>query len=141
MKIISAFCISAFFLLGAGKTSRAQKNTETFKFENSVAFEQSNYFSGFNLIDVRDDTATIGIILKGLLNKKTTLVCEPTLNEQLKKIFQHLTKSNNSNTELILLLQHLNFSEVTYANKEIGILQIRGVFFAKKDYEDCGDNQ
>ena len=34
---------------------------------------------------------------------------------------------------MILLLQHLNFSEATYAAKEIGILQIRGVFFAKKD--------
>jgi hypothetical protein len=133
MKIISAFCITVFFLLAAGKTTCAQKNTEVFKFENSLTAEQSNYFSGFNLIDVRDDTASIGIILKGLLNKKTTLVCEPPLNEQLKTIFQQLTKSNNSNTELILLLQHLNFSEVIYANKEIGILQIRGVFFAKKD--------
>ncbi len=133
MKIISALCITAFFLLAAGKTSLAQKNTETFKFENSHIAEQSNYFSEFNLIDVRDDTASIGIIQKGLLNKKTTLICDPSLNEQLKTTFQQLTKANNSNTELILLLQHLNFSEATYATKEIGILQIRGVFFAKKD--------
>jgi len=133
MKIIPACCISVFFLLAAGKTSRAQKNTETFKFENRLIAEQSNYFSGFNLIDARDDTASIGIIQKGILNKKTNLVCEPPLNEQLETIFQQLTKANNSNTELILLLQHLNFSEATYATKEIGILQIRGVFFAKKD--------
>ena len=133
MKIISPFCISIFFLLAAGKTSRAQKNTETFKIENSVTAEQSDKFSGFNLIDVRDDTASIGVIQKGLLNTKTKLVCEPPLNEQLKTIFQQLTKANKSNTELILLLQHLNFSEATYATKEIGILQIRGVFFAKKD--------
>lgn len=133
MKIILACCISVFFLLATGKTSRAQKNTETFKFESRLIAEQSNYFSEFNLIDARDDTASIGIIQKGILNKKTTLVCEPPLNEQLETIFQQLTKTNNSNTELILLLQHLNFSEATYATKEIGILQIRAVFFAKKD--------
>ncbi len=133
MKIISALCITAFFLLAAGKTSRGQKNTETFKFENTITAEQSNYFSGFTLIDIRDDTASMGIIQKGILNKKTTLICDPPLNEQLKTIFQQLTKANSSNTELILLLQHLNFSEATYATKEIGILQIRGVFFAKKD--------
>lgn len=133
MKIISALCTSVFFLLTACKTSLAQKNTEIFKFETRLTAEQSNYFSGFNLIDVRDDTASIGIIQKGILNKKVNLVCEPPLNEQLKTIFKQLTKDNNSNTELILLLQHLNFSEATYATKEIGILQIRGVFFAKKD--------
>ena len=133
MKIISAFCISAFVFLVTVKTSHAQKITETFKFENTLTAEQSTYFSDFNLIDVRDDTALIGIIQKGILNKKATLVCEPPLGNQLKTIFKQLTKSNNSNTELILLLQHLNFSEATYATKEIGIVQIRGVFFAKKN--------
>lgn len=133
MKIISAFCISAFVFLVTVKTSHAQKITETFKFENTLTAEQSTYFSDFNLIDVRDDTALIGIIQKGILNKKATLVCEPPLGNQLKTIFKQLTKNNNSNTELILLLQHLNFSEATYATKEIGIVQIRGVFFAKKN--------
>ena len=133
MKIISAFCISAFVFLVTVKTSHAQKITETFKFENTLTAEQSTYFSDFNLIDVRDDTALIGIIQKGILNKKATLVCEPPLDNQLKTIFKQLTKNNNSNTELILLLQHLNFSEATYATKEIGIVQIRGVFFAKKN--------
>ena len=133
MKIIPSFCIAVLFFLGAGKTSNAQKTTEAFTFENKVTTEQSSYFSDFNLIDVRDDTASIGIIQKGILNKKVSLVCEPPLNDQLKTIFKQLTKDNNSNTELILLLQHLNFSEATYATKEIGILQIRGVFFAKKN--------
>ena len=133
MKIISAFCINAFVFLVTVKTSHAQKITETFKFENTLTAEQSTYFSDFNLIDVRDDTAVIGIIQKGILNKKATLVCEPPLGNQLKTIFKQLTKNNNSNTELILLLQHLNFSEATYATKEIGIVQIRGVFFAKKN--------
>lgn len=133
MKIIPVFCTSLFFLFAGGTTSLAQKNTETFKFDTSVTTKPSNYFNGFNLIDVRDDTASIGIIQKGMLNKKTTLVCEPPLSDQLKTMFQQLTTVNNSNTELILLLQQLNFSEATYASKEIGILQIRGVFFAKKD--------
>src|SRR5258705_6185549 len=133
MKIISPFCITVFFFLGVAKNSHAQKATETFKFENRLTAEKSTYFSDFNLIDVRDDTASLGIIQKGVLNKKTNIVCEPQLNEQLKTIFKQLTKDNNSNTELILLLQQLNFSEATYAMKEIGIIQIRGVFFAKKN--------
>jgi hypothetical protein len=133
MKIISSFCITVLFFLGAGKTSHGQKATETFKFESNLIAAQSTYFSDFNLIDVRDDTSSIGIIQKGVLNKKVSLVCEPPLNEQLKTVFKTLTKDTNSNTELILLLQQLNFSEVTYAAKEIGLVQIRGVFFAKKD--------
>jgi hypothetical protein len=133
MKIISTFCISVFFFLAPVKNCSAQKATEPFKFENKLAAEQSNYFSDFNLIDVRDDTASIGIVQRGVLNKKVNLVCDPQLNGQLKTIFKQLTKDNNANTELILLLQNLNFSEATYANKEIGVLQIRGVFFAKKN--------
>jgi len=133
MKIITAFYIGVFFLLAAVKNSFAQKNTETFKFENTLSAAQSTYFSEFSLIDARDDTASIGIIQKGVLNKKVALICEPPLNEQLKTVFKQLTNNNNSNTELILLLQHLNFSEATYSTKEIGILQIRGVFFAKKN--------
>jgi hypothetical protein len=133
MKMVRSFCIGIFLLLAVVKNSSAQKNTEVFKFENTLNAGQSNYFSEFNLIDARDDTASIGVIQKGFFNTKTTLVCEPPLNEQLKTVFKQLTRDNNSNTELILLLQHLNFSEATYATKEIGILQIRGVFFAKKN--------
>lgn len=133
MKIISTFCITVFVFLSAIKNSHAQNTTESFKFENSITAVQSTYFNDFYLIDARDDTASIGIIKKGVLNKKVNLVCEPKLNEQLQTIFKQLTKNNNSNTELILLLQHLNFSEATYGTREIGILQIRGVFFAKKN--------
>jgi hypothetical protein len=133
MKTISTFCISIFFFFSNVNSCLAQKATEAFKFENILTVAPSAYFSDFNLIDGRDDTSSIGIIQKGVLNKKVSLVCEPSLNEQLQTIFKQLTKDNNSNTELILLLQHLNFSEATYSTKEIGILQIRGVFFAKKD--------
>lgn len=133
MRIILTVCISAFFFSSAVKTVHAQKVTETFKFENILTPRHSTYFNDFNLIDLREDTASIGIVQKGLLNKKATLVCEPPLNEQLKTVFKQLTKDNSSNTELILLLQQLNFSEATYTSKEIGILQIRGVFFAKKN--------
>ncbi len=133
MKTILTLCISVFFFFTTVRPCLAQKASEAFKFENTLTAESGSFFSDFNLIDVRDDTASIGIIQKGILNKKVALVCEPPLNEQLKTVFKQLTKANNANTELILLLQHLNFSEVTYATKEIGIVQIRGVFFAKKD--------
>lgn len=133
MKVIPSFCIGVFFLLAVIKTSHAQKSTEVFKFENTLTSQQSSYFSYFSIIDARDDTASIGIVQRGVLNKKVALVCDPPLNEQLKYICKQLTSENNSNTELILLLQNLNFSEATYGTRELGIIQVRGVFFAKRD--------
>ena len=133
MKTILALCISLFFILALAKPAWAQKNTEAFKFENTLTTRQSTYFSDFSIIDARDDTASIGTVQRGVLNKKVALVCEPPLNDQLKTIFKQLIKDSNSNTELIFLLQNLNFSEATYGTKELGIIQIRGVFFAKRD--------
>jgi hypothetical protein len=131
MKIKATLYLTLCFLVFAAN-SIAQKNTEIFRFENVMPGGLTSNYNSFHLIDIREDTSTIGIIQKGILNKKTSVVCEPQLDAQLQSLFKQLTSDNNSNTGLILLLQQLSFSEATYATKEIGILQIRGVFFAKR---------
>ncbi len=127
--LLVLFCIAS--------TSIAQNKTEVFEISKpSTKILTSNY-NKFTLIDVRDDTSKIGIVQKGMFNIKARLICVPPLNIQLQSTFDSLINNSAKSNELVLLLQQLNFIETTYALKELGLLHVRGVFFAKQENKYC----
>jgi hypothetical protein len=125
------------FTIIISNTASAQKRTEVFQLSTPTKKVEQSLFNKFSIIDIREDTSTIGIVQKGMFNSKAKLVCEPSLEKQLITTFDSLITSNAQNTELVLLLQELNFVEATYALKELGMLHVRGVFFAKQQDKYC----
>jgi hypothetical protein len=133
MRYLSLFLI----LFCIATSSLAQNKTEVFEISKPATKILASNYNKFTLLDIRDDTSTIGIVQKGMFNTKAKLICVPALDVQLRSTFVSLIDNNAQSNELVLLLQQLNFMETTYALKEIGLVHFRGVFFARRENKYC----
>ncbi|HMI79755.1 MAG TPA: hypothetical protein VK484_13240 [Ferruginibacter sp.] len=75
--------LSIFIFLSAPLFICAQKKrTENFQFTLSGQKIQNSFYNSIRLIDARYDTASVGIIQRGVFNDRVTLVAKQPLGEQ-----------------------------------------------------------
>ena len=105
-----------FFLFGLlslpASTAFAQKRMHKFQFLKPEEKVAGSLYSSIQLLDVREDTTTVGILGTSELSQQR-LVPVPTLRTQLSTLFAELTTppSTATNTTLLLRLKHFSMVE------------------------------
>lgn len=113
-------------LLFVFNKTKAQQHTETFLFKSPKTVVSNSLYDSIHLIDMRDDTANLGMVKTGAFNRRAKVVAEVALNIQIARLLKSLVDSSTKNGELQLLLKEMSFTEVT-------TLSERGFYFLKAD--------
>src|SRR5687768_10485031 len=119
------FILSLWTLL-----SQAQGKTEDFQISLPEEKITGSLYNSIQLLDIRNDTASLGIIQKGAFNKRVTVVAKTPLAIQFVNVVNAFTDNTAKSGELLLLLRQFNFAEVTGAMSEKGYFQFRAILFA-----------
>lgn len=123
------------FLLTCFKLSYTQNKTESFQINLPEEKIRGSLYKSIQLVDIRQDTTTLGIVQKGAFNKQTTVVAQTPLAMQLSAILSAFNDFDAREGELVLLLRHFSFAEITKAASEFGYCHFRAVLFAKVNLE------
>jgi hypothetical protein len=111
--------------------SYAQAKTEAYQISLPVSRISGSFYNNIHLMDIRDDSVSLGIVQKGAFNKRATVVAETPLATQFSNVLNALADNTAKEGELLLLLRQLSFAEITKAMSELGYCHFRAVLFAK----------
>jgi len=90
----------------------AQKRTEDFQLNLPEKKVQNSLYSSIRFIDARDDTALVGIINRGVLNNRVTLITKQPLKDQISSVFTALTDGSAKNGELVFHVRQFIMAEI-----------------------------
>ncbi|MFT3979419.1 MAG: hypothetical protein QM687_03045 [Ferruginibacter sp.] len=104
----------------------SQKLTEEFTFKTPETIVSNSRYNNLHLIDLRDDTASMGIVQKGAFNRKARVIATPSLSLQVPLLLQQMTDSSAGQRQLQLIVREMSFTEVTTMTE-------RGYYFLRAD--------
>jgi len=113
-------------------TNTRAQSTQKFLFslpENKIA---NSLYNKINVLDIRMDTTSMGIIQTGVFNKKTKVIAKEPLSIQFNNILNALTDSTAKPQELLIQLRQLSFAEITGSFSEKGYFYLRAAIYAKQ---------
>lgn len=112
----------------------AQKQlTEDFKLTLPQQKIPNSLYSSIKFIDARFDTASMGMIQRGLFNDKVILVAKQPLEKQVQSVFVALVDSLAKDGELVLHVRQFSLAEITGSFSERGYCYVRANLFAGKN--------
>lgn len=123
--------VAAALLFSFSLYSYAQNKQESFQLalpENKI---DNSLYKKIQVLDIREDTTSLGVMQKGAFNKQVKVVPEIPLSLQFSKLLSALNTDSAADGELLLLLREFRFAEVTKAMSEFGYCHFRAVLFAK----------
>ncbi|MES1181712.1 MAG: hypothetical protein ABUL44_02860 [Flavobacterium sp.] len=109
----------------------AQSGTEDFEISYPARKIENSLYNKINFADIRYDTTNIGIVQLGVFNRKVKVVPKIPFQIQLQNVVNALTDSTSGSGELLFLMRHFNFAEVTSAMSEKGYCYLRAELYAK----------
>jgi hypothetical protein len=110
--------------------AHAQKKTEILEITIPTEKISGCLYKSVRVIDKRIDTTHYGIIQKGAFNRKTKLIAEVPLEQQLGAVISAFSDGTARDGKLVLLLRQFSVAEVTGALSERGYCYLRGILFA-----------
>jgi len=123
--------LSIFIFLSVPSVIYAQKKrTENFQFSLPEQKIPNSLYSSIRFIDARYDTASVGIIQRGVFNEKVTLVAKQPLEEQIRSVLAALTDNSAKAGELVLHVRQFSLAEITGSFSEKGYCYVRAELFA-----------
>lgn len=111
----------------------SQKRTEDFSISFPDKKPEKSYYKTIQLIDVRIDTASLGIVQKGAFNAKARVIPTAPLNDQFQNLLNHINGENAENGTIVMYLKQLYFAEITGALSEHGYCYFQAYLFAKNE--------
>ena len=108
-----------------------QKNTMEFTIDLHLAKTPHSLYNQIVLIDERLDTATVGVVKKGVVNREVSLLPMPILSKQIQDLLQSATDGTAADGRLILLLKNFDIYELTDFASEKGVCYLRAWLFAE----------
>ena len=123
--------LSILIFLSVPLVTHAQKKrTEDFQFNLPEQKIQNSLYSSIRFIDARYDTASVGILQRGLFNDRVMLVAKKPLEEQVRSVLTALTDSTAKSGELVLHVRQFSLAEITASFSEKGYCYVRANLFA-----------
>lgn len=119
-------CVSLFSI-----PAKAQKVQE-FSFIQPQYKVANSLYNKISVLDLRADTTVLGIVQKGMSNKKAVLIAKQPLELQLQNMLAMLIDSSAKSNELLMVIKRLTFSELTTAFSEKGFLKFNAVLYVKQ---------
>jgi hypothetical protein len=111
----------------------AQSATQNFYLTLPAKTVNGSLYRYISLIDLREDTQSIGIIQKGAFNKKVKLVPSPSLNFQFSNLLNGLNGPDAKDGQLILVIREYFFAEITKLMSDDGYCHFRADLFSKEE--------
>lgn len=125
--------LAALVVFALQSANAQTEKTEDFNIEKPAYTTQSN-FSHLQIIDSRKDTASYGIVQKGVFNRNSLVKPKIPIAVQLENIFNSLKANDGAAPKdtLVLQLRDMKFAEVTEIGKETGYFYLRANAYLKK---------
>ena len=94
---------------------------------------KSSLYNNIEVLDLRPDTTSLGVIQKGMLNRQVKIVAQEPLQVQFNNMLKALNDDSAKSGKLVVQLRQLAFSELTSAYSEHGYFGFGATLYAKKD--------
>lgn len=117
-------------ILTTGFSSLAQGTTE-FELKMPEKRTEGANYGKFRFIDQREGTGFMGFVQTGALNRKSVVLENTPLEQQLSKVFDALA-DKTKDAEMLFQLRYCAFSEQTLSMSEHGFFAVRANLYAKK---------
>lgn len=124
-------CLFPFFYLLLVHFATAQNNTVKFSLLAPSQKVLGSLYSGIEVLDIRYDTGSLGIIQQGFSKKIFTVLPDTSFTVQAQKILDQVAE-NAANGKLLLLLRFFKFIELMDRSKQTGYCYIRADMYAEK---------
>jgi hypothetical protein len=123
----------AFLILIVTSPVFSQIKKEPFQFNFPENLANKSLYNSINVIDSRDDTSSVGVLQRGLLNVQNLQVPEPTIQKQIIDYFKTIIDNDAKEGSLLLNIRSFRFLEVTGAFSEKGYCALRAELYSKEN--------
>lgn len=121
--------ILQIIILLSSLTLRAQ-HKQGFELDTPQIKIKNSLYNSIKLIDLRNDTASMGFVQTGLMNRRAIVVPNKPLARQLSGLITAITDSSARHNELLLQLRQFAFAEVTGSFSEKGYCYVKAQLYA-----------
>jgi hypothetical protein len=131
MKLNFIRLFSGFFILLIAYLNSYSQGTTEFEIKMPEKRTEGAKYGKFRFIDQRGGTGFMGFVQTGALNRKSVVLENTSLEQQLSKVFDVLA-DKTKDAEMLFQTRYCAFSEQTLSMSEHGYFAVRANLYAKK---------